>query len=137
MLQSASGDVALSSWPTENLEINTVSGEVKIRGTEGKVPKIIALHTVSGEVNITVSKPFEKLSAQTISGEVNLQVPSNLVFSYQLHSISGDFEGIPEGGVSHNSVGDKSLTGQIGKSGSSAFRFESVSGDFNLIQTAG
>ena len=77
------------------------------------------------------------LSAQTVSGDVRVSLPKSLFFSYHLHSISGDFEGLPPGGNLKEGFGGKELVGALGNPVKTDIRFESVSGGFELEQAEG
>lgn len=136
-LESASGDIALETWPSESLEVNTVSGDLRVlAGLSVQQPQDITLHTVSADIDLEVKYPFKVIHTQTVSGSMNLQVPESVSFTYDMHSISGDFNGLPEGGTLKEGLGNKEMSGKAGSDPQprSNVHFESVSGDFSLNQ---
>ena len=133
ILNTASGDVTVHSWPSTKLEINTVSGEVRTpEGIRGASPKDIVLQSVSGNFDVNFPSAFESLSAHTVSGGVRLKIPKTLEYVYDLHSVSGDFEGMPKGGTVNEGFGNKEMKGSTGNSVKAKIAFDSVSGDFDL-----
>lgn len=130
-LNSASGDIRLSSWPAKELSVNTVSGDFKSDVAPKIVTKEITIRGVSADFNFEANSGFEDLKIQTVSGDVALKINGKADFDYRLHSISGDFKGIP-GGVLQEAIANKEMKGTVGETKKSSLEFESISGDFTL-----
>ncbi len=134
-VQSVSGDMLVSTTPAEDVTANSVSGEIQAEIDAGV--KTLSFNNVSGDIKVFLKSPFQTLKTQTVSGEVQVNLPKNVAFSYDLHSMSGDFQGLPDGGQSHEGIADHTLKGNFGQGAAGTIKFESVSGDFNMTRDAG
>jgi DUF4097 and DUF4098 domain-containing protein YvlB len=136
-LDSASGDLSIHTWPSETLEVNTVSGDVRIAAPVS-IPqaKDITLHSVSADFSLEINSPFHAIHVQTVSGSLRMAANKNLSFAYEMHSVSGDFLGLPSGGTVKEGFGTKEMSGKAGSdtAATANLHFESVSGDFSLDQ---
>ncbi len=133
-LSAVSGDIALNSSPKEVLDVNNVSGDINADLGSAPAPQKIKLNSVSGDISIALKADFKDLKTETVSGDVRVSVPKAKTFSYKLHSTSGDFKGLPEGGTAVDQPANHSLRGQFGQTASATIEFNSVSGDFGLKQ---
>lgn len=81
MVNAVSGDVLMDSFDAQNLNIKTVSGEVKVGDYEN-----LEIETVSGDVNVLHA---DNLKVKTISGEISISSVANLL---DLSTTSGDID---------------------------------------------
>lgn len=129
-----SGDVEMRAWPSASLKIVSMSGNIEGAAASKVATKVIDLQTVSGDLAIQLSSPFERLSANTVSGDMRLRLPRTQAFTYKLASVSGEFEGLPQGGELRDDPGHRSYSGSYGAKPSASLDFLSVDGDFRLEQ---
>lgn len=105
-----------------DLKINTVSGDVDIKGRY----RDIECDGVSGEIEMNLSEVPKELDVNTVSGEVRLTIPENPGFEAEHESVSGDFT--CEFPVT------SSKDRAVYKNPVSSFKFDSVSGDVSIIR---
>jgi len=132
LIESASGNVDFSSWPSEKLTLNTISGDIRsVQSARDTVPKSLALNSVSGDIRLEINNNFENFRARTVSGDLHLRVAKMVSFAYEMTTVSGSFESVP-GGNKDNGIGSKQYSGKFGEPASAQLYFDSISGDFEL-----
>lgn len=129
-IHSTSGHTDLASWPKDEFSISTVSGDLS-SSAQGPAPKVIDIEGVSADIDIQLGSPFQTFRTKTVSGDVSVRLRGKAEFDYSLHSISGDFRGIP-GSVTKEGVANRQMDGRVGEPKDSRFEFESISGDFKM-----
>ncbi len=143
--RSASGDIILESLNIENLSLRSVSGGVKsksvyakksvLESTSGNI-KVedyrgdLSAKTVSGDLYLNTSSPFEDIYIRSISGDVRISLPSNAEFYLESKTTSGkiicDFPISISGRLS-----DKNINGSVGN-GDNKVTTSTVSGDIRI-----
>ncbi len=84
-LHTVSGDVKAEGLQGEKLSLRTVSGDVTARACSFDQVK---LNTVSGQMNVDLSRPFDRLDGLTVSGGLRIFAPMDKVDA-ALRSVSG------------------------------------------------
>lgn len=129
-INATSGNTKLSSWPKNEFSLNTVSGD--FRGSaESASPKHIEIQGVSADIDLEINGTFQTFRSETVSGDVTVKLKGKPEFEYRLHSISGDFSGIP-GGATKEGIANREMEGKVGEPKDSRLDFESISGDFKM-----
>ncbi|RZA27249.1 MAG: hypothetical protein EOP10_00825 [Proteobacteria bacterium] len=131
-IQSTSGDVSYQSHPAGDLSVNTVSGDISSSKVGTVSPKTVDIKSVSGDSQIELSAGFQRFKANTVSGDVKVSVTGkDAAYEYRMHSISGEFTGIP-GAVVKEGIANRETDGKVGEPKGARLEFESISGDFQL-----
>ena len=123
----ASGDIHVTNVKGE-LRTTTASGNVALDGTT----RIVAIKTVSGDIQITNGGGDGSVVLSTVSGDI--MANGLTARSLDLNSISGDFRITGWAGDRVNArllSGDFDLNGSLGKGGRS--EVEAHSGDVRLV----
>lgn len=131
---TVSGNVNLLTYPTQNLKITTMSGDISCQTDSDSGSQNIELTTVSGNMDAHITAPFIRFDMKSASGDARVQIPQTLAFTYNLSTTSGEFEGMPEGGTLVDEPGHRSYTGAYGAKPASSLNLENVSGNFQLEQ---
>lgn len=121
-INTVSSELQVMLEQVRDLKINTVSGDVDIKG----IYEDIECDGVSGNVDMNLSEAPKELEANTVSGEVRLSIPENQGFEAEHDSISGDFT--CEFAVT------SSKNRAVYKNPVSSFKFNSVSGNVSIIR---
>lgn len=85
---STSGDVNIESLKTNDIEINTVSGEISIQGNI----KSIDVNTTSGDVDVKTNILEGDINIETVSGELQLKLPEDADFNFVSETVSGTLD---------------------------------------------
>lgn len=119
---SASGNCTLTYCVATSVEINTVSGECNLNGNF----EMIDVDTTSGNFELCTDLAPVELEVDGVSADVCLRLPADTEFTAKLDSVSGDI-GITGFAVSGG------RNSYVCGNGGNRFRFESVSGDVEII----
>ena len=85
-LNTASGDMEGHDLQAEEMHIECVSGDAEL---ELQAQRLFA-KSVSGDMDLTISKSPESLTLQSVSGDIDLRLPQGSSCRLQHHSVSGD-----------------------------------------------
>lgn len=121
-IDSVSADVDIASFRSEAIEIETVSGEINLRGGAAQ----ISCQTVSGTISLTCLF-VESLNLETISADIKLLLAGEADLSLVFSSISGEFSSEDLSASSFTQDKDK-LKLQLGD-GSGQAQIKTISGD--------
>ncbi len=131
-IESTSGDVNYQSHPSGDLSINTVSGDISSNKLGAVGPKTVDIKSVSGDCQIEILSGFQSFKANTVSGDVKILLSGkDPAYEYRMHSISGEFTGVP-GAVVKEGIANRETDGKVGEPKGARLEFESISGDFQL-----
>jgi len=86
-INTVSSELQIMLEQVGDLKINTVSGDVDIKGRY----EDIECDGVSGDIDMNLSEVPKELYVNTISGEVRLTIPENKGFEAEHESVSGNF----------------------------------------------
>ncbi len=131
---NVSGLVSLQELPREKLELSTVTGSIQVNQRLQDAKTTIEVQSVSGDVDMRLKGEFEHMHVESVSGSVFLRIPESVAFSYKLESVSGNFSGFPPDAEESREFGEKNLEGNIGAPTRTALQFETISGEFQLMQ---
>ena len=131
---NVSGLVSLQELPRETLELSTVTGSIKAAQNAQDAKINIEVQSVSGDIDLKLKGEFARMHVESVSGSVFLRIPENVGFRYRLESVSGNFSGFPADAEESREFGEKNLEGTVGQAGSAALQFETISGEFQLMQ---
>jgi DUF4097 and DUF4098 domain-containing protein YvlB len=110
-----SGDIEFNDYEGDDLNINTVSGNVKVTATE-----------------------FKKMNIKTISGDSNISIPKESEFKFNYETVSGNFRSnfeLSRKFKDSNEMGGKNIEATIGNPGyDNIITYKSTSGDLKLIR---
>jgi len=124
-LNSTSGDFKLESY-TGDLDIDATSGDVMLE--EGTGNENIEINTVSGDVYIDQECP-SNMDIRTVSGEVGINLSEDAEFFLKAKTVSGDIRNnFP---IKITSSGRMSLEGIVGI-GEKEIEISTTSGDISL-----
>ena len=112
-LNTASGDMEGHGLQAEEMHIECVSGDAEL---ELQAQRLFA-KSVSGDMDLTISKSPESLTLQSVSGDIDLRLPQGSSCRLQHHSVSGD-------------VHVRGLA--VNVPGAPEYSFRTVSGDINI-----
>lgn len=133
-ITNVSGLVTMQDLPREFLELSTVTGSIQASQNHAAEPLGIEVQSVSGDVDLRLKSDFARMHVESVSGSVFLRVPESCSFGYRLESISGNFSGFPVDAEESREFGEKNLEGRIGEAGDRLLHFETISGEFQLMQ---
>ena len=89
-MDSTSGGLSASLNGTlELLDFSSVSGAVKLEGTE---IKRVTFDTTSGAMELKLEREPEELNHSTTSGGLSLTLPKNADFELEFDTVSGGFK---------------------------------------------
>ncbi len=121
-LNSTSGDIDLKDY-TGNVNIGTTSGDVVLEG--GNRNDEVGVVAISGDVNIE-QKDSSNMNIKTVSGEVEINLSEDARFYLKINTVSGDIEnGFP---IKITSSGRRELEGIVG-GGEKEITISTTSGD--------
>jgi hypothetical protein len=84
-INTASGAILLSDFRTPRLTAESASGRIKAEGTASS----IAMNTISGSIELSLSEEVTLVETQTVSGSQDIRIPSGVQTSGTLHSLTG------------------------------------------------
>ena len=129
-VNTVSGDITIGEW-NGSLVLETVSGDVDASGLVASDQTEVT--TTSGDVDLQFSTFAGKLDVDTVSGDVDLQLPETAEFSFEIHTISGEFRNDENEKLSYSyKKKNKQIDGSRGENSENAIRVETVSGDIDL-----
>lgn len=120
LLNDVSGGFELENCTAEQLNADSVSGDLTADGSFGEV----RFNSVSGSMSLKSQNCPKEVRTDTVSGSVELYIPDNEGFSYSKDSVSGSVK-------CEFDVSSEDDRGEY-KNGSADFSFESVSGDVSI-----
>ena len=134
-VSTISGDMLLQSLTTRAIDLNTVSGNVRITGWSGDRA---VLRTLSGDLHLEAS--FAKggrYDLESHSGDIQLSLAEQPGFDLDASTFSGsirvDFPVKSEAPVRESGRGPRSVRGTFGDA-SSSLRVQTFSGDLTVIR---
>ncbi len=103
-LNNVSGDVIIEARYINDIEIDSVSGDLKMYSTANSLDvnnvsglvysyspiNDVDINTVSGDIYITADKNTTDIEADSVSGSLTVNKIENLNFSIEFESLSGD-----------------------------------------------
>lgn len=122
-LSTTSGSVAVEGGFSQELRVNTVSGECLYRGSA----RTLFLHTVSGDMQAELNNSPDEANLEAVSGALRLALPEESGFVAEYSSVSGEFT--TDFAVERGS--GKSGRARYG-TGASAIRMSTTSGDMTI-----
>lgn len=125
---AVSADVEVSGLDNEKLTASSVSGDVAVNSSSGRV----SIESVSGDVEF--SGQAQRISAESVSGDIDL---SGISGEVSATTVSGDMElvaGIIESGKFETVSGDMTVVAEL--SGNGRLTAESMSGDVTITLPA-
>lgn len=125
---AVSADIDVSGLDNEKLIASSVSGDVAVRSSSGRV----SIESVSGDVEF--SGQTQRISAESVSGDINL---SGISGEVSATTVSGDMEleaGVIESGKFETVSGDMIMVTEL--SGNGKLTAESMSGDVTITLPA-
>lgn len=129
-VNTVSGDITIGEW-NGFLSMETVSGDVDASGLV--VSDQTVVNTTSGDVDLQFSSFAGKLEVDTVSGDVDIQLPETAEFSFEIHTVSGDFHDNEDEKLSYSyKKKNKQIDGTRGENSENTIRVETVSGDIDL-----
>ncbi|MGE0173798.1 MAG: DUF4097 domain-containing protein [Oligoflexales bacterium] len=129
---SVSGDIKVEAGHVDSLDATSVSGNIQTRlaqanaTTNGATMGSIDLKTTSGDVEFFTNQLNRPLKAKTVSGDVTLNLTEKDSFAYDLNTVSGDINFLPQ-----KMSSSKNLSGKIGD-GKYRVDVKTTSGDMTL-----
>jgi Putative adhesin len=85
---SGSGTIELEQTAKGNVDLNTASGQIRVRGANGA----LTAGTASGSITITGGKPDANWSLSSSSGTISLDLPSGFGFTLDARTTSGSLD---------------------------------------------
>ncbi|MCX6131304.1 MAG: DUF4097 family beta strand repeat-containing protein [Proteobacteria bacterium] len=131
-LTDVSGDIQINASPSQDLLINTVSGDVEFKTKELSPALTLGFHSTSGDLKADLVSPMKSFKAKTISGNIELIVAKGVGFAFELEGISSSYDGLPEGTEALEGAAHHRAIGSFGLEPKGELSFKSVSGDFHL-----
>lgn len=129
-VNTVSGDITIGEW-NGFLSLETVSGDVDASGLVAS--EQTEATTTSGDVDLQFSSFEGKLNVDTVSGDVDIQLPETAEFSFEIHTVSGDFHDNKDEKLSYSyKKKNKQIDGTRGENSENTIRVETVSGDIDL-----
>lgn len=148
-LHTQSGHAALSGLRSEQIQIETVSGDAQLQDISGTVTvktvsgdvevsgadsPSVSLLTVSGDARWKFAAPFAgSFAGTTVSGDLRLDLPASSDARIEMNTTSGSLEmGLQ---LSETVLTEKHAAGRLG-AGTGSVRLQSVSGDLVVSEMA-
>lgn len=131
---NVSGLVTMQELPRERLELSTVTGSIVATQNKNLDPLAIEVQSVSGDIDLRLKANFSAMHVESVSGSVFLHIPERSSFNFRLESVSGNFSGFPLEAEESREFGEKDLEGTVGSEASAVLHFETISGEFQLMQ---
>lgn len=130
VIGSTSGDHIIKGFGSEEFEIYTVSGTIKVEELSGEGKFIIT----SGEVTADFAEWTDNISVDAVSGEVELILPENAGVIVDLDAVSGgvQVELDSEKGSGNATISGESNTGVLGGENVHNVSVDLVSGDVKI-----
>lgn len=126
-----SSDLQVKSAPSEELRIETVSGDIRFSAQTPRPGLKIALNTISGDASLVLESPIKELKSKTVSGDLELKVSPALGFDFEMETVNGSSEGLA---TEANAGSPQNHRASLGPEPRARLTFESISGDFKLLQ---
>ena len=122
-IESVSGDVELKGV-TGTLTVKTVSGDVEASDSDSPA---ISLLTISGDARWKIAQPFSgSFAGTTVSGDLRLELLGGADTRLEMNTTSGSLS--PDLPLAEKIQTDRHVAGQLG-AGTGSIRLQSVSGD--------
>lgn len=131
-IRTTSGDLELKGIKARSIDLNTASGDMEGHDLQAEEMHIVCVSgdtelelqaqrlfakSVSGDMDLTISKSPESLTLQSVSGDIDVRLPQGSACRLQHHSVSGD-------------VHVRGLA--VNVPGAPEYSFRTVSGDINI-----
>jgi DUF4097 and DUF4098 domain-containing protein YvlB len=84
-VNTASGAILLSEFRSPRLTAESASGRIEAEGSASS----ITLNTISGSIELAASDDVTQVEMQTVSGNQDIRLPSGVLTSGTLHSLTG------------------------------------------------
>lgn len=148
-VEGISGQVQFENGSYENVEVSTVSGEVKtrtlkadkldVKSTSGEVDidsasGKVSASTVSGDIEVRYNLVDGKSDLKSTSGDIRMSIPDDAAFGLEVKTTSGEIEPYPEMYI--DKLTDRKLQGHVGDYEYS-IKASTVSGDVMIRRTVG
>ncbi len=126
-VEGISGQVQFENGSYENVEVSTVSGEVKtrtlkadkldVKSTSGEVDidsasGKVSASTVSGDIEVRYNLVDGKSDLKSTSGDIRMSIPDDAAFGLEVKTTSGEIEPYPEMYI--DKLTDRKLQGHVG-----------------------
>jgi hypothetical protein len=129
--ESVSGDITLRGRLKGALDLETVSGNIRI-DSRGEAIKRLSASSVSGDIEAHIGLAGGgEVRGETVSGNFSLRMPRALSAQVEAESFSGDLEA-PDAHVQKEEFGPGSSLSKRYGNGAGEIRVETFSGDFTL-----
>lgn len=130
IIGSTSGDHSIKGFGSEEFEIYTVSGAIKVEELSGEGRFIIT----SGELTADFAEWTDDINVDVVSGEVELILPENSGVIVDLDSVSGEVkvELDSESGSGNATISGESSTGTLGGENVHRVSADLVSGEVEI-----
>ncbi len=132
------------------LDVSTVNGRIKTRGTEGATEastvngsidiETAGTHelqatTVNGRVKAKFTKSFHGARFKSVNGGVEMALPQDASFTVNLSQVNGDFEASFPLSI-HSNPGSRRVSGEV-NGGEHELKIVTVNGDVQLARLNG
>ena len=110
----------------QDLRITTVSGDVEVEGelANGQIS------TTSGEITVNAGKLDSGLTLQSVSGDLRIELPTELPFSLESKTVSGDLK-VDSADFTYTRKSKNQVSGSSGDGGPK-LQFKTTSGDMQV-----
>lgn len=130
-----------------NLDVTTVNGRIKTRGTDGATQAStvngsidvetsgtheLEASTVNGRVRARFTKSFQGARFKTVNGGVEAELPDDASFAVNLSQVNGDFDASFPLSI-HSNPGSRRVTGEV-NGGRHELKIVTVNGDVELAR---